>query len=451
VAAPALVWPHRGSGLAVAISGTRPGRFGIRSRYASCAQERGTVNDHMREVNLAARAWVDSFDQGSAGMTVTDLVLRDPYQEEPALELQLRELVSSELRYVLRTDAAARAGGDPVTRDDYYGAKPDAGEELRHAAARLDQLTSISELSSGGVDRGWPADAATALHEASRVSELLADLVAYATGPLLDNLDRGSVVALADAGAKDVPNQPTIAAYHRGMAEAIAGLLGEAAVKLEELSGQIAQLQHTANAVPGASRHDGPTLDTEVVLEWRMPGMVNESRFHVRVFRPSGELPVVVIGEMGDNRSQSITNVIAEVAAVVAEDLLGGAAHDSFRWVQVNPPGQFLGPDSESGVIQAVQFEEPHGRPQWRNHTHAELEQLAGSAVRTWHSSDYTVAVMIKRGVPIVHPEAKRSRAERVNQDDTSPGTGTRLPAAQSPIGEPFRKRGPWWRCWRDR
>jgi hypothetical protein len=55
-------------------------------------------------------------------------------------------------------DASARAGGDPVTRDDCYGAKPDAGEELRHAAA-------------------------TALHEASRVSELLADLVTYATGP----------------------------------------------------------------------------------------------------------------------------------------------------------------------------------------------------------------------------------------------------------------------------
>src|SRR4051794_30627496 len=117
----------------------------------------------MREVSLAARAWVDSFDQGSAGMTVCDLVLRDPYQEEPTLELRLKELVAAELRYVLRTDASARTGGAPVTRDHRYGAKPDAGEELRHAAARLDQLTSISELSSGGVDRGWPADAATAL------------------------------------------------------------------------------------------------------------------------------------------------------------------------------------------------------------------------------------------------------------------------------------------------
>ena len=366
------------------------------------------VNDYMREVKLAARVWVDSFDQGSAGMNVADLVLRDPYDAETTLELQLRELVSSELRYVLCTDASSRAGGDPVTRDHHYGAKPDAGEELRHAAARLDQLTSISELSSGGVDRGWPADAATALHEASRVSELLAELVRYATGPVLDNLDRGIVVALPTAGAKDVQNQPAVAAYHRGAAETIAGLLGEASAKLEELSEQIAHLQNATNAVPGASQLDGPTLDTEVVLAWRMPGMVNESRFHIRVFRPSDELPVVVMGNMGDNHSQSITNAAAEVAAVVAEELLGGAAHDSVRWVQVHPPGQFLGPNSESGMIQAVRFEQPYRRPRWRHQTHDELEELVGGAVRIWHSSDYTVPVMTERGIPILHPDTKR-------------------------------------------
>ncbi|MEV4262479.1 hypothetical protein [Kribbella sp. NPDC049584] len=337
-------------------------------------------------------------------MTVADLVLRDPHHEEPTLELQLRELVSSELRYVLCTDASARAGGDPVTRDQQYGAKPDAGEELRHAAARLDQLTSISELSWGGVDRGWPADAATALHEASRVSELLADLVRYATGPVLDNLDHGSVVALPPAGTKDVPNQPALAACHRETIETIAGLLGEVAAKLEDLSGQVSYLQHTTNAVPGASQYDGPTLATEVVLEWRMLGMVNESRFHVRVFRPSGELPVVVMGDMSDNHSQSITNAVEEVAAVVAAELLGGAAHDSLRWVQVSPPGRFRGPHSDSGVIQAVRFEKPYRRPHWQQLTHGELEQLAGGAVRIWHASDYTVAAMTKRGIPILHP-----------------------------------------------
>jgi hypothetical protein len=364
----------------------------------------GIVNEYMREACLAVRAWVDSFDQGAAGMAVADLVLRDPTHEEPTLEVQLRELVSSELRYVLCTDASARTGGDPVTRDQQYGAKPDAGEELRHAAARLDQLTSISELSSGGVDRGWPADAATALHEASRVSELLADLVRYATGPVLDKLDHGSVVALPPAGTKDIPNQP--AACHRETAETIARLLGEVGAKLEDLSGQVAHLRHTTNAVPAASQSDGPTLDTEVVLEWRMLGMVNESRFHIRVFRPSGELPVVVMGDMGDNHSQSITNAVEEVAAVVAAELLGGAAHDSFRWVQVSPPGQFRGPYSDSGVIQAVRFEKPYERPRWRQLTHNELEQLVGGAVRIWHASDYTAAAMTERGVPILHPRS---------------------------------------------
>ncbi|MGY4770350.1 hypothetical protein ACXC9Q_25845 (plasmid) [Kribbella sp. CWNU-51] len=330
------------------------------------------MNDYMREVSSAARAWSDSFDQGSAGMNVTDLVVRDPYDEEPPLELQLRELVSSELRYVLRADAAARAGADPVTRDSHYAAEPDAGEELRHAATRLDQLTNSGEFLLSGIDRGWPADAAAALHEASRVSELLADLVTSAVGPVTDNLSQGSVVALPAAGAKDVPNQAAVAANHRGAAETIAGLLGEAATKLQELSGQIAQLQHTTTAVPGASQHDGPTLHSEVVLEWRMPDKFNESRFHIRVFRPAGELPVVVMGDMGDNHSQSITNAVEEVAAVVAEELLDGAAHDAFRWVQLYPPGQFHGLDSESGQIRAVRFERPYGAPKWRYRTHAE-------------------------------------------------------------------------------
>ena len=363
------------------------------------------MNEYLREACLAVRAWVDSFDQGGAGAAIADLVLRDPRHEEPTLGLQLRELVSNELRYVLCTDASARSGGDAVSRDQQYGAKPDAGEELRHAAARLDQLTSISELSSGGVDRGWPADAATALHEASRVSELLADIVRYATGPVLDKLDHGSVVALPPAGTKDVPNQPAVAACHRETAETIAGLLGEVAAKLEDLSGQVSFLRHTTNAVPGASQCDGPTLDKEVVLAWRMLGMVNESRFHIRVFRPSGELPVVVMGDMRDNHSQSITNVVEEVAAVVAAELLGGAAHDSVQWVQVSPPGEFRGPYSDSGVIQAVRFEKPYGRPRWRQLTHDELVQLVGGAVRIWHASEYTVASMTERGVPILHPK----------------------------------------------
>jgi hypothetical protein len=316
----------------------------------------------------------------------------------------------------------------------------------------LDQLTSTGELSSSGVDRGWPADAAAVVHEASRVSELLADLVTYATGRVTENLSQGRVVALPAAGAKDVPNQAAIAASHQGSAETIAGLLGEAAAKLQELSGQIAQLQHTTTAVPGTSQHDGPTLDSEVVLEWRMPGKANECRFHIRVFRPAGELPVVVMGDMGDNHSQSITNAVEEVAAVVAEEMLDGADHDAIRWVQLYPPGQFHGPDSESGLIQAVRFEKPYGAPGWRYLTHEELEELAGGEVRSWHSRDYTVPVMTNRGVPILHPETKRYRPRHNDPEGPKPGTSRPSPAAPQPSsGEPPHKKAPWWRRWLDR
>lgn len=290
----------------------------------------------------AVGSWADSIDQAGA------------------------EVVREELQYVLGADAAARAGGAPVARE--YGACPDAGESLRHAAARLDQLTSISELSSGGVERGWPGDAASALREASRVGELLAKVVAAASGPVLDKLEQGGLVA--PGGVRD----------QRGMVEEIAELLGEAASRLEELSGRIGSLRLAVDA-----GNDGPTLDGEGVLRWRMPGAPSEGRFHLRVFRPLEGVPVVVIGDMGDDRSQSITTVVGEVASVVAERWLGGASLDSYRWILVEPPGKFS--DTERGVIQRVWFEAPYGRRQ--DYTHAELEELVGGAVRRWHSSEY--------------------------------------------------------------
>jgi hypothetical protein len=154
-------------------------------------------------------------------------------------------------------------------------------------------------------------------------------VIPSAIGPVLDNLNRGSVVPSSPAGAKCLAGE---AGYRKGTAEEIAALLGEAAVKRQDLSRQVANLQHTFGSVTGDGQKDGPALDAEVVLEWRMPGMANESRFHVRVFRPSGRLPVVVIGDMSDNHAQSITNVVGEVAAVVTEYLLGGGPLNFYQW-----------------------------------------------------------------------------------------------------------------------
>ena len=400
----------------------------------------------MREVSSAAQGWADSFDQGSAGINIPDLVIRDPYDEEPLLELPLQELVSNELHYVLRADTAARDNTAPATRG-LFGDEPDTGEALRHAAARLDQLTSTAEIYGSGIDRGWPADAAAALHETSRLSDLLAELVTYATGPVTDNLSKGRVVALPAPGATDVPNQSAAADGHRQTAETIASLLTDAAAKLQDLSGQIAQLQHTTTAVPGADQNDGPTLATEAVLEWRMPGYSNECRFHIRVFRPAGQLPVVMMGQMGDHRSQSIMNCVEEVAAVVSELLLNGATHNTIRWVQQFPPGTVDGPRSEAGLIQTVVFGKPYGSPDWSFTTHDQVEELAGGPVRRWHSSDYTVATMTQRGIPILHPETRRYRPPRQSDPTTSRPTPAPQPDHHS---EPPRTKKRWWPRRRD-
>ncbi|MFI5736082.1 hypothetical protein ACIA49_38570 [Kribbella sp. NPDC051587] len=404
------------------------------------------MNDYMRDVSSAAQGWADSFDPGSAGINITDLVIRDPYGEEPLLELPLQELVSNELHYVLRADTAARTNSAPATRG-LLGAEADTGEALRHAAARLDQLTSTAEIYGSGVDRGWPADAAAALHETSRVSELLAELVTYTTGPVTESLSKGRVVALPAPGASDVPNQSAVVDAHREAAEAIAGLLGDVAAKLQDLSSQVARLQHTTSAVPGADKNDGPTLDTETVLEWRMPGYSNDCRFHIRVFRPDGQLPVVVMGQMGDHHSQSIMNCVEEVAAVVGELLLDGAAHDTVQWVQMFPPGSVGGPSAEAGLIQAVGFAKPYGSPNWNFLTHDELENLAGGPVRRWHSSGYTVPAMTQRGIPIVHPETRRYRPPRQADPTTTGPVATPQP---DPGGERTRPEKRWWQRRRD-
>jgi hypothetical protein len=45
--------------------------------------------------------------------------------------------------------------------------------------------------------------------------------------------------------------------------------------------------------------------------------------------RPSGAVPVVVIGQLADGQFDSIINQAEELAAIVAEVLLDGAAYDS--------------------------------------------------------------------------------------------------------------------------
>jgi hypothetical protein len=267
------------------------------------------MSDYMRELSTAAQAWSDSFDQGSAGIEMVDLVLEDHYDEEPRLALPLRELVSTELRYLLAVDAAARTASRPVARGRH---SPEDGEVLRYAATRLELLTNGGgELAAEGVDQGWPGPAADVLAEAVRASEALAGLITYAVGRVTTNLSEGGLVALPGEGAKSMPNQAAVAEEHMSSAVDIAAQLDRASSQILALSSAIARLQHTGTAAAlGAKPDDGPTLDTEAVLEYRLPGKSNTARFHVRVFRPTVGQPVVILGDMADNHSDSITNSV---------------------------------------------------------------------------------------------------------------------------------------------
>uniref|UniRef100_UPI003F4918A2 hypothetical protein n=1 Tax=Amycolatopsis sp. CA-096443 TaxID=3239919 RepID=UPI003F4918A2 len=362
------------------------------------------MTDYMGELAAALGSWLNSQDLGSAGVRMVDLHVSDRCGEHPAMDVQLQELTCDNLRYVLEVDAAARADGDPVA---HHRDVVEPGDELRFAAARLEQLTNPLGFAHDA-DLGWPATAAAVLTEIARASAALEQLVELGTEKILKGLRGGALVALPwGAGPREVPNQATVADTQARLAESAAALLRQTAATAGALAEQVAALQVTSTAA-GDGAADGPTLAGEAVLQVRLPGKFNEGRYHVRVFQPPNQKPVVVIGQLADNQSGSITNQAEELAATVAETLLDGAASDAVTWVLAYPDGLFGG--TGRGDIEAVRFTKPFAEPEWEFPDHDRLEALAGGPVKRWHASTYTVGHLAAAGVRVLTPDSRRRR-----------------------------------------
>ncbi|MEU3627857.1 hypothetical protein BS329_40160 [Amycolatopsis coloradensis] len=392
------------------------------------------MSEYMREASAALRSWIDSFDAAGTGIPMVDLVLRDRYDEQEPLTVQLAELTSDDFRYLLEYDAAARAGTGPV---EHHGHSVEPGDDLRYAAARLEMLTNSRSMSYK-VDLRRPGNAASVLAETSRACDALAGMVEHATGGVLDDLRGGALVALSHAdGPHIVPDQAETAEDYGTAAGAMVDLLREATAELAKLADAIGQLQHTSTAI-GATPADGPTLATEVVLEHKTAGAVNTGRYHVRVYRPENAKPVVLIGDMDDNHSASITNCVEQVAATIAEELLGGAAWDSVTWVQFYAPGRFAAPTT--GLIQLVDFTGPFAGPVWRGIGHDRLEELAGGPVKSWHAKDHNVTALAKHGAAVLRPKSRPHVPSTTG--NTRPQVGAHL---DDPDVDPPRPRRRWW------
>ncbi|MET9260275.1 hypothetical protein [Amycolatopsis sp. NPDC004079] len=362
------------------------------------------MTDYMGELASALASWLNSQDLGSAGVPMVDLRLSDRCGEHPTLEAELQERVADDLSYLLQVDAAARADGDPIAhRQDVV----EPGDELRFAAARLEQLTSTFGLPHEP-DLGWPQTAAAVLTEIARASAALEQLTKLGTEKIVRGLRDGALVALPSGdGPREVPNQAAVADDQARLAESAAALLGQTTATTSALAEQITALQITSTAA-GDGADDGPTLVGEAVLQVRLLGMFSEGRYHVRVFQPQGRKPVVVIGQLADNQSDSITNQAEELAATVAESMLGGAASDAVTWVLAYPDGLFGG--TGRGEVEAVCFTKPFAEPSWDFLDHDRLEALAGGPVKRWHASTYTVGHLAAAGVHVLTPDSRRRR-----------------------------------------
>ena len=132
--------------------------------------------------------------------------------------------------------------------------------------------------------------------------------------------------------------------------------------------------------------------------------------YHVRIFQPPRQRPLVLIGELGDSHSTSITNGAEAIASAVAEHILRTRDENAAVWVQYDPAEQFFYPpgadDSSDHAstfgredeAQLLSFMPGFANVGWQRIDHGKLEQLAGGPVRRWHVYDYTIAAVTIAG-----------------------------------------------------
>jgi hypothetical protein len=131
--------------------------------------------------------------------------------------------------------------------------------------------------------------------------------------------------------------------------------------------------------------------------------------YHVRIFQPPRQRPLVIIGELGDSYSTSVTNGAEAIASAVSVHILRTRDENAAVWVQYEPAEHWFYPpdpdDSERAGIpgredeaKILSFTPGFGGVGWQLIDHEKLEELAGGPVRRWHTYDYTIAAVTIAG-----------------------------------------------------
>jgi hypothetical protein len=256
--------------------------------------------------------------------------------DTPLDPVRMYETPGSILEKLLDTDSAGRAGLAPGSDDPFA--------ELRYAAARLNYLLAPEHP---GRCSGWPQppDAAEALGELARLAEQVPALAEQADQIIGRELRDWRLIP-APAAAADQARERSAASARLGKklhdsAAATRSELDKAAQELRRMQLRVRELRRTMQAAV-AGPGDGPTPNRQYLVRCKPLGW--SAVYHVRIFRPHRQRPLVIIGELGDSYSTSVTNGAEKIASAISEHILHTRDENAAIWVQYEPAEQYFYP-----------------------------------------------------------------------------------------------------------
>jgi hypothetical protein len=209
------------------------------------------------------------------------------------------------------------------------------------------------------------------------------------------------------------------------------------------------ELRRTMQAAIGGPG-DGPTLHCQYLVRCKPLGF--PAAYHVRIFQPPRQRPLVILGELGDNHSTNITNGAEVIASAVSEHILRTWDENAAVWVQYEPAEQFFyppNPDDDSDnasvfgredAVKILRFTPGFASVGWQRIDHEKLEQLAGGPVRRWHVYDYTIAAVTLAGaepaeLTIPNPAALLTLTGKEIVSDSMGARCSDMPTSHAPPG----------------
>lgn len=342
----------------------------------------------------ALRAWTSTFD--TAGQVDMVNVIVQPESPASSTTIQLREIPHARLVDLLLSAGDARVGDVPIGDGSY--------SMLQYAASRLSYLLghpSGPDLPGRGLRD--PEDAAEAL--------LLVQAAVTAAAETADEV----ITSIRD----DLQEHHLMGASRSTENSEAAKLIREAREVRDATSGLSTSLSRAQEVVAGLRRasaadlaetRDGSTLQDQFVLECVLGSAAGPGRYHVRVYEHPESTLTVVLGDLADNHSISVTNGVERLISLLRDHILQLPGPTS-NWIQYEPAERLsVHPFLDSDRWQIVGILDPLevAEPKWSSIRPAEVERMVGGPVRRWHARTYTSTRLRRDGVRIVTPPKHR-------------------------------------------